>query len=54
MWKIVGFSLLWFWIPAQTVTFSLPPEFRILIAALLSICLGVILALARIRSKPAA
>ncbi len=54
MWKIVGFSLLWFWIPAQTVTFSFPPEFRILIAALLSICLGVILALARSKSRQAA
>ena len=53
MWKVVGFSLLWFWIPAQTVTFSFPPEFRILIAALLSICLGVILALARSRSQQA-
>jgi hypothetical protein len=53
MWKVVGFSLLWFWIPAQTVTFSFPPEFRILIAALLSICLGVILALAKSKSRQA-
>lgn len=53
MWKVVGFSLIWFWIPAQTVSFYLPPEFRILSAALLSICLGVILALARSRSRQA-
>lgn len=33
-----------FWIPAQTVTFLLPPEFQILFAALLSTVLGVILA----------
>ena len=34
-----------FWIPAQTVTFLLPPEFQVLFAALLSTVLGVILAL---------
>jgi len=34
-----------FWIPAQTITFLLPPEFQILFAALLSTVLGVILAL---------
>ncbi|MCK7530557.1 MAG: Mpv17/PMP22 family protein [Marinilabiliales bacterium] len=33
-----------FWIPAQTITFLLPPEFQILFAALLSTVLGVILA----------
>lgn len=32
-----------FWIPAHTVTFMLPPEYRVLMAAMLSICLGVIL-----------
>ena len=36
-----------FWIPAHTVTFLLPPEHRILAAALLSIMLGVFLALSR-------
>lgn len=35
-----------FWIPAQTVNFLLPEEFRILVAALYSTVLGVILALA--------
>lgn len=35
-----------FWIPAHTITFLLPPEFRVLFAALLGIVLGVIMALA--------
>jgi hypothetical protein len=35
-----------FWIPAQTLNFLLPAEFRILVAALYSIILGVILAIA--------
>jgi len=34
-----------FWIPAHTITFLLPPSFRILFAALLSIILGIILAI---------
>lgn len=34
-----------FWIPAQTITFLLPPEFQVLFAALLSTVLGVILAI---------
>lgn len=36
-----------FWIPAHTVTFLLPENFRILTAALLSIVLGVLLSLRR-------
>lgn len=35
-----------FWIPAHTVTFLLPPDFRVLFAALLGIALGLILAIA--------
>ncbi|MCI0522021.1 MAG: hypothetical protein L0Y37_00025 [Bacteroidales bacterium] len=47
MWGIVlKKSILLFWIPAQTVNFLLPEEFRILVAALYSTLLGVILALA--------
>lgn len=38
-----------FWIPAHTLTFLLPPEYRVLAAALLSIALGAILAFARRR-----
>jgi hypothetical protein len=37
------YSLLWFWIPAHTVTFSLPKEFQIGLAALWSLVLGIIL-----------
>lgn len=36
-----------FWIPAHTITFLLPAEYRILVAALLSIALGGILAFAK-------
>ena len=34
-----------FWIPAHTVTFLLPEEFRVLFAAVLSVALGVLLSL---------
>ena len=51
-WRgFIGFVVLktipFFWIPAHTVTFLLPPEYRILVAALLSIALGAILAYAK-------
>ncbi len=39
-------TILFFWIPAQTINFLLPDEVRILVAALLSIVLGVLLAVA--------
>ncbi len=42
-----------FWIPAHTITFLLPPEFRVLAAAFLSIALGAILAFAK-KEKPKA
>ncbi len=35
-----------FWIPAHTITFLMPPEYRVLFAALLGIVLGVLLAIA--------
>ena len=35
-----------FWIPAQTITFLLPEEYRVLFAAFLGIVLGVLLAIA--------
>jgi hypothetical protein len=35
-----------FWIPAQTINFMLPGEYRVLVAAVYSIILGVILAIA--------
>lgn len=37
------YSLIWFWIPAHTVTFMLPELYRIGLAALWSVVLGVIL-----------
>ncbi len=40
-----------FWIPAHTVTFLLPPEYQVLFAALLSVALGVILAIASLKSR---
>lgn len=47
MWGMVlKKSIPLFWIPAQTVNFLLPEEFRILVAALYSTVLGVILAVA--------
>lgn len=33
-----------FWIPAHTITFLLPPDYRVLFAAILSFVLGVLLA----------
>ena len=35
-----------FWIPAHTITFILPANFQVLFAALLGVCLGVILSIA--------
>ncbi len=40
-----------FWIPAHTVTFLLPPDFQVLFAALLGIVLGVLLAIASLKSS---
>jgi hypothetical protein len=40
-----------FWIPAHTLTFLLPPDFQVLFAALLSLVLGLILAIASLKSK---
>jgi len=40
-----------FWIPAHTVTFLLPPDFQVLFAALLGIALGVILAIGVLKSE---
>jgi hypothetical protein len=45
-WKKIDkglLSLLWFWIPAHTVTFMLPTEFQIGLAAVWSVALGIIL-----------
>ena len=58
MWDIVLFrGVVFFWIPAHTVTFLLPEAFRVLFAAALGAVLGLILAWAggrRSASAPAA
>ncbi|EQB89040.1 hypothetical protein M918_22160 [Clostridium sp. BL8] len=40
-----------FWIPAHTITFLLPSEYRVLTAALLSIVLGAILATSKAKTS---
>ena len=40
-----------FWIPAQTITFLLPEEYRVLFAAFLGILLGVLLAIAALKNR---
>jgi hypothetical protein len=53
---VVAKTIPFFWIPAHTVTFLLPPEYRVLSAAYLSIALGAMLSYARRRKaadKPA-
>jgi hypothetical protein len=55
-WKVQwGFvfkkTIPYFWIPAHTLTFLLPPSYRVLFAALLGIMLGILLAIAAVNSK---
>lgn len=55
-WKVMwGFvfkrTIPFFWIPAHTITFLLPPTFQVLFAAVLGIVLGVILAFAANKTK---
>lgn len=40
-----------FWIPAHTITFLLPEEYRVLVAAMLSIALGAILGFSKRSAK---
>ena len=40
-----------FWIPAHTFTFLLPPDFQVLFAAILGIALGMILAMAGMKKE---
>jgi len=44
--KVVMPSMVLFWVPAHTITFCLPPEWRVISAAVLAIALGFILSLA--------
>ena len=48
--EIVGVTIPVFWIPAHTVTFLLPGQYRVLFAASLSIVLGLILSFAKMRN----
>lgn len=45
-WGFIAKTIIFFWIPAHTFTFSLKKEWQILTAAFLSIVLGVFLAIA--------
>lgn len=47
--KKAWMTLLWFWIPAHTVTFSLPENYQIGLAALWSVALGIIMGLSASR-----
>lgn len=52
MWNFVfKKTIIFFWIPAQTLNFMLPEDYRILIAAIYSVILGVILSLASMMAK---
>lgn len=44
-------SIPFFWIPAHTITFLLPPQHQVLFAALLGIMLGVILSVAAVKGR---
>ncbi len=51
-WNMAGittawWTLIWFWIPAHTVTFSLPTDYQIGLAAVWSLVLGLILGLSK-------
>ncbi|MBN2898472.1 MAG: hypothetical protein JXO44_06840 [Clostridia bacterium] len=50
---VVKKTVPFFWVPAHTLTFLLPGEYRVLAAAMLSIALGLILTIAK-RSKSSA
>lgn len=47
---VIKKTIPFFWIPAHTITFILPADMQVLFAALLGIALGVLLALASMKS----
>jgi len=51
-WKfVIVRNILFFWIPMHTITFLLPETFRVLFAAVLGACLGLILTSIKIKSQ---
>lgn len=48
---VVGKTIPYFWLPAHTITFLLPGDYRILFSAYLSIVLGILLAFAKKSKK---
>ncbi|MHB1482983.1 MAG: hypothetical protein ACYCXH_11775, partial [Bellilinea sp.] len=44
-------TLIWFWIPAHTITFALPADYQIGLAAVWSLVLGIILGSSKTKSK---
>lgn len=57
-WKTMGAfvykkTIPFFWIPAHTITFMLPPDMQVLFAALLGVALGLLLAMAAGKPTPA-
>ena len=52
MWNFVFKKTIpFFWIPAQTLIFMLPGEFRVLLAAIFSLVLGILLSIANMMTK---
>lgn len=51
---VVVKTIPFFWIPAHTIVFLLPPEYRVLVAAYLAIALGAILSYAKRGKLPSA
>jgi hypothetical protein len=51
MFGVVFPSIFWFWLPMHTITFSLPYEYQVLMAAALGIALGIILTFAKLSAK---
>ncbi len=45
--NVVAKTVPFFWIPMHTLTFFLPAEYRVIVAAYLSICLGIILSMGK-------
>jgi len=48
---VIGKTIPLFWIPAHTITFLLPDEYKVIFAASLSIVLGLILSYAKLRKS---